>query len=85
MESPLMTSPPKRRARSTATRLLPTAVGPRTMTRAEASGSKADQDRDGEYRSEDEEGEELAPFHAASPTFSRLRTSAASWSGRASV
>src|SRR5512135_1132281 len=76
-----MISPPKRRASSTAARLLPTAVGPRTMTRAGASGSNFDEDPDGEKRDEDEEGEELAPLHEASPTFSRLRTTADSCSG----
>src|SRR5512140_690682 len=76
-----MTSPPKRRARSTATRLLPTAVGPRTMTRTGASGSNFDEDPDREERDEDEEGEELAPFHGASPSFSRLRTREDSCSG----
>src|SRR5512137_1408003 len=81
MESPLTTSPPKRRARSTATRLLPTAVGPRTTTRTGASGSNSDQDPDDEEGDEDEEREELAASaHRASPAFSRPRTRAASCS-----
>src|SRR4030067_1676738 len=79
VESPLMTSPPKRRARSTATRLLPTAVGPRTMTMPLLSGSNFDQYPDREDRGEKKESEELTPLQGASPTLSRLLTSADSW------
>src|SRR4030042_4971895 len=81
MESPLMTSPPQRRAKSTATRLLPTAVGPRTMTMPLLSGSNFDQYPDREDRGEKQEGEELAPLQGASPTLSSPLTSADSWAG----
>src|SRR5512135_2166885 len=75
-----MISPSKRRASSTAAAVLPTPVGPAMMTRVWRLDN-FDQQPKGEECGQDEDGEELFPLHASSPTLSRLRTRADSWAG----